>query len=285
MDPDPGAIDARRVRRRADRAARTYLEAARLEAEVGARMLERLDYVRLQPARVLDAGSGPPQRLLGRRYPSAQVLAVDSSLQMLRAMRRRWPLLGPAAPARVCADLRRLPLAPGAVQLAWSNMALHWVPDPVSALRELQRVLAPEGLLMFSTLGPDTLRELREAQAGRVHAFVDMHDWGDMLVEAGFSAPVMDMERLTLVYRDGDSILSDLRRSGQTHAQGRGPAGLRGGRFRAALGARLEALRRGDGIPVTFEVIYGHAWKGAPRTIADGRAIVNFERAKLERKR
>ena len=285
MDADPGAIDARRVRRRADRAARTYLAAARLEAEIGSRMLERLDYVRLQPHRILDAGSGPPQRALGRRYPSAQVVAVDFSLGMLRAAPRGWPLLGPPAPARVCADLRALPLQAGSVHLAWSNMALHWVPDPLRALRDLHRVLAAEGLVMFSTLGPDTLRELRDAQAGRVHAFIDMHDWGDMLVEAGFSAPVMDVERLTLVYRDGDSVLSDLRRSGQVHAQGRGEPGLRGRRFRGALSQALLSLRRGDGLPLSFEVIYGHAWKGAPRKTADGRAVVKLERGALERKR
>lgn len=285
MNPDPGAIDARLVRRRADRAAPTYLAAARLEAEVGSRMLDRLEYVRLRPRRILDAGSGPPQRLLGRRYPGAQVVAVDFSLGMLRAARRGWPLLGPAAPGRVCADLARLPFPGGTMQLAWSNMALHWMTDPPRVLRELHRVLEAEGLLMFSTLGPDTLRELRAAGVGRVHGFVDMHDWGDMLVEAGFSAPVMDMERLTLVYRDGDSVLSDLRRSGQSHAQGLAEPGLRGRRFRGALARSLEAQRRGDGIPVTFEVIYGHAWKSAPRTIADGRAIVNFARGKLERKR
>ena len=162
-------------------------------------------------------------------------------------------------------------------------MALHWAADPLAALREFHRVLAVEGLLMFSTLGPDTLDELRAAAgAARVHAFADMHDLGDMLVAAGFAEPVMDMERLTVEYADGDALLADLRASGQTcafaPAGGRGPRGLAGRGFLAALQARLAAQRRGGKLPVSYEVVYGHAWKPAPRRAADGRAIVQFER-------
>ena len=159
-------IDARAARRRFDRAAKTYLGAARLETEVGARMLERLDYVRVAPAAILDAGCGPAPQAAGlaRRYPRAALLALDFSLPMLAAARRaagwRARLRGRRALA-VCAALERLPLAAGSVQLAWSNMALHWAADAPAALAELARVLAPEGLLMFSTLGPDTLKELR----------------------------------------------------------------------------------------------------------------------------
>jgi len=199
-------IDARAARRRFERAAAAYLAAARLETEVGTRMLERLDYVRIAPARILDAGSGPaPQAVaLGKRYPGAQLLAVDFSLPMLRQARAMgWlaRLRGARRPAAICASLERLPFAAGSVQLLWSNMALHWVQDPRAALAEFQRVLAPEGLLMFSTLGPDTLKELRAvAGKGRVHSFADMHDLGDWLVAAGFSAPVMDSETINLAY-------------------------------------------------------------------------------------
>ena len=152
----------------------------------------------------------------------------------------------------------RLPLASGCCELAWSNMALHWVSDPLAALRELQRVLAPEGLLMFSSLGPDSLKELRAAAgAARVHAFADMHDVGDMLVAAGFSAPVMDMELITLAYEAGDALLDDLRASGQTSARADRARGLAGKAFGAAVRAALPSR-------ATFEVVYGHAWKGAP---------------------
>ena len=269
-------IDARAARRRFDRAAATYLAAARLETEVGARMLERLDYVRVSPQRILDAGCGPaPQAAaLGKRYPAAQLLGVDFSLPMLRQARSvGWlaRLRGVRRPVAVCASLAHLPFAAGSVQLLWSNMALHWVDEPRAALAEFHRVLAPEGLLMFSALGPDTLKELRAAAGeARVHRFADMHDLGDWLVAAGFSAPVMDMEILTLEYRDATSLFSELRASGQTSARADRPRGLAGKALLASLAPA--------GSRATCEVVYGHAWKGVPRRSADGRGIVQFER-------
>ena len=267
-EPFP-AIERRAARRNFERAARSYAGASRLEAEVGARMLERLDYMKLAPRRVLDAGSGPPQRLLGKRYPKAEVIALDFALGMLRA-RRDW--LGFFRKRlSVCADLVRLPLAPETVDLVWSNMALHWVAEPVAAIREFERVLAPGGLLMFSTLGPDTLKELRGAAgAARVHAFIDMHDLGDMLVAAGFSAPVMDMEMLTLSYRDPAQLLRDLRESGQTNARQDRARGLVGKSFKARVLA---------GPPrASFEVVYGHAWKRVARSETEPKAIRVFKR-------
>jgi malonyl-CoA O-methyltransferase len=249
-------IDRRAARRRFDKAASTYTEAARLEAEVSARMLERLDYMKLAPRRILDAASGPPGRALGKRYPGAQVIALDFSTAMLRAGRSsffgRNPLL-------VCGDLARLPLAAQAIDFTWCNMALHWLSDPLPALREFARVLSAEGLLMFSTLGPDTLKELRAAAgASRVHSFTDMHDLGDMLVAAGFSAPVMDMEMLDIAYRDPSSLLADLRASGQSCARADRARGLAGRRFAEGLRAKLAPK-------ATFEVVYGHAWKAKER--------------------
>jgi malonyl-CoA O-methyltransferase len=277
--PEP-SIDGRRARLHFERAARGYLKAARLEAEIGGRMLERLDYVKLSPRRVLDAGSGPPQRRLGARYPGSDVIALDFSLGMLRAgsswrdfFRRRMS---------ICADFARIPVAAGAIDLAWSNMALHWANDPLGVLREFHRVLATDGLLMFSTLGPDTLIELRAAAGeARVHAFADMHDLGDMLVAAGFAAPVMDMERLTLLYENADALFADLRATGQTSARRDTQArGLSGRRFLSDLRRKLDAGRRDGKLAVSFEVVYGHAWKAAPRKTADGSSIVQFERSR-----
>ena len=270
-------IDARAARRRFDRAAPTYAQAARLESEVGARMLERLDYVKLAPRRVLDAGSGPPQRALGRRYPKAEVVAVDFALGMLRMGKKR--LFERKAPKAVAADIARLPVASGSIDLVWSNMALHWAADPLEALKEFHRVLAVGGLLMLSTLGPDTLAELRAAAGeGRVHRFADMHDVGDMLVAAGFADPVMDMERLCIEYPAGGALIADLRASGQTHAGTARARGLAGPRFRARLEAGLAAQRERSGgkLAVSYEVVYGHAWKAAPKRAADGRSIVQF---------
>jgi malonyl-CoA O-methyltransferase len=252
--PSPG-IDRRAARRRFDRAARTYAGASRLEAEISARMLERLDYIRLAPRRVLDAGSGPPRRELARRYPKASVIALDFSLPMLEKS-QSWFFRKKSL--RVCGELERLPLADGAVDLVWSNMALHWLSEPLGALREFRRVLAPGGLLMFSTLGPDSLKELRAAAAQRVHRFIDMHDLGDMLLAAGLSNPVMDMEMLSIAYGDAGRLLADLRASGQTSARADRPRGLAGRRFASGLRRAL-----GDKPQATFEVVYGHAWKGS----------------------
>jgi malonyl-CoA O-methyltransferase len=264
--PSP-EIDRRAARRRFERAAATYEGSSRLESEVAARMLERLDYVKIAPRRILDAASGPPRRALGKRYPRAQVLALDFALGMLRTGRsffRRNPLA-------ICGDMEKLPIAAGAVDFIWCNMALHWLSDPLPAFREFARVLAPEGLLMFSTLGPDTLKELRAAAGdARVHAFIDMHDLGDMLVAAGLGAPVMDMELLSLAYKGSPTLLDDLRRSGQTSARVDRPRGLAGrsfgDRLRAALAPRA-----------SFEVVYGHAWN-ARRASQDGKTVRVFKR-------
>lgn len=236
------------------------------------RMLQRLEYVKLAPQRILDAGSGPGRDAEGlqRRYPGAQVIALDSALPLLP--RARWiDRLRGRRTIPVCGELERLPFAEGSFQLGWSNMALHWVNDPLAALRELERVLAAEGLLMFSTLGPDTLKELRAAAGpARVHAFTDMHDFGDMLVAAGFSAPVMDMEMLRIAYGSGLELLEDLRASGQTNARRDRPRGLAG----RGLRARLEGALAGP-LQSTYEVIYGHAWKRGP---APAKSIRIFKR-------
>ena len=264
--PSP-ELDTRLARRRFERAAGEYAQAARLEAEVGSRMLERLDYLKIDPLRILDAGSGPAReaRALRSRYKAAELVALDFSPAMLSTGRSMWF----EKKKFVCADLARLPFAAGSVDFVWSNMALHWT-EPKAALEELARVLVPEGLLMFSTLGPDTLKELRAAAGEqRVHRFVDMHDLGDLLVVAGFAAPVMEMEVLTLTYTRGEQLLEDLRASGQTNARADRPRGLAGKGF-------LKNILSSMPDQATFEVVYGHAWKGAPRKLADGRAIVQF---------
>ncbi len=283
-------LDRIAVRRRFARAAATYADASRLEAEVGARMLERLEYIKLAPKRVLDAGCGPAREAdaLAERYSQASIVLLDAALPMLRVARRPSGLLRRLFPARarpaVCGELERMPIATASIGFAWSNMALHWATDPLAAIGELHRVLEPEGLLLFSTLGPDTLKELRAAAgAARVHPFADMHDVGDVLVRAGFADPVMDAERLTLSYRGATEFLADLRASGQTCALAARARGLAGRRFLADLRAALDGTRRSGKLEVTFEVVYGHAWKALPRQAADGRSIVRFERSPQRR--
>ncbi|HWI38048.1 MAG TPA: methyltransferase domain-containing protein [Burkholderiales bacterium] len=261
MSERSGAIDARAARRRFGRAAAGYEPAARLESEVADRLRERLEYVKLAPRRILDAGSGTGRdaRALGAHYRGAEVIALDYALPMLprAGFLDRWRRRGVLS---LSADMERLPLESESVQLVWSNMALHWLNDPLAAFREFSRVLVPDGLVMFSTLGPDTLKELRAAGAdSRVHAFIDMHDLGDMLVAAGLTSPVMEMEVLTIDYRSGARLLEDLRASGQTNARADRPRGLAGRRFGERLRAALEATPQ-----ITYEVVYGHAWKPTP---------------------
>jgi malonyl-CoA O-methyltransferase len=273
-EPSP-VLDKNLVRRRFAAAAGTYAGASRVEAEVASRMLERLDYVKLAPRRILDAGSGGARDAQGlkRRYAGAQVVALDSAFAVLPKRSFLGRMLG-HAPLAVCGDMERLPFAEGSFELAWSNMALHWVDDPLAALRELERALAPEGLVMFSTLGPDTLKELRVAAgATRVHDFADMHDLGDLLVAAGFAAPVMDMEMLHVAYASGAALLDDLRASGQGNARRDRPRGLAGQGFLAEFRAR--ALR------ASYEVVYGHAWKRPARAAdhpAESKTIRVFKR-------
>jgi len=257
-------------------AAASYDEAAVLARETGARMAQRLDYVKLSPGRIADIGcaTGDGIRELQRRYPSALPLAVDFAAPMLAAVRARTPLwqrLARRSPRLVNADVRRLPLADGALGLAWSNLMLHWLDDPLPALRELHRVLEVGGLLMFAMLGPDTLKELRAAGATSLRNFADMHDVGDMLVAAGFADPVMDMEMIEIAYSSPRRLLRDQRLLGVRD----GLLGAMG--FREARRILRNWAPRDGRQPASFEIVYGHAWKAAPTSTTDGRAIVSFQ--------
>ena len=254
------------------RAAASYDEAAVLAREVGGRMAARLDYVKLAPRRVADIGcaTGDGIRELQRRYPDALPLAVDFAPPMLTAVKSRVPLLQRLrgkAPRLVNADVRALPLRHGSLDLVWSNLVLHWLDDPLPAFRELHRVLAVGGLLTFSMLGPDTLKELRAAGATSLRKFTDMHDIGDMLVAAGFAEPVMDMEMIAFEYRSPRRLLADQRHLGVRDGLF-GRMGWRDWRKTFAAWDRK----------ATFEIVYGHAWKAEPKKAPDGRDIVRFAR-------
>ena len=278
-------IDKLAVRRAFSRAATQYDAAAVLQREVCGRMLERLDLVKLQPARVLDAGCGTGwgTRQLSLRYPAAQVVALDIAYGMLQAARgdTGWwkKLFGGAKQNHLCADIEAMPLAANRVELVWSNLAVQWVNDLPSALAELHRTLKVDGLLMFSTFGPDTLKELRAAFAhvdghNHVSRFIDMHDIGDMLVGAGFAEPVMDMEMLTLTYEDMRAVMQDLKSIGAHNATAGRSNGLMGKAAWQQVMANYERFRRDGKLPATFEIVYGHAWKVPAKKSADGRAII-----------
>lgn len=263
--PDEFYLDPARVRRSFDRAARGYDAAAVVPTEIRNRLLERLDLVKLQPEVVLDlgAGTGHASKALKHRYRRAEIVAIDLSRTMLVEAERRQSWLRRFH--RVAADAHRLPLKDGSAQLVFSNLMLEWCHDPDAVFHEIRRVLQPGGLLTFATLGPDTLRELREGWREvdphpHVHRFIDMHDLGDALVRAGLAEPVMDTERLTVTYPDLDALLKELVASGSSnlaHGRARGltPKG------------HLESLRRAvrpateqAALPVSVEVVYSHAW-------------------------
>lgn len=285
-----GFIDRHQVARGFARVASDYADGDFLVREIDRRMQERLDYVTLQPGRVIDLGCsrGGSFAGLAARYPAADLVGVDLVPAMLAnpdkatAGWRRWLSLGrPTGPLRLAADASRVPLASGCAGLLWSNLLLHWLDDPLPVFTEAHRLLEVDGLLMFSTFGPDTLKELRAAFAdGREHTqrFIDMHDLGDMLVGCGFADPVMDMEVITLTYSDLDALFADLRAAGATCAMRSRNHGLSGRRAWAAARAAYESLRVAGKLPATFEVVYGHAWKAAPKKLADGRAIISFDR-------
>ena len=287
MDSAP-AIDKRRLRASFDKAAPGYDAAAVLQHEVCRRMLSKLEFIKLQPAAILDAGCGTGNAVaaLQAHFPHATLCALDLAAGMVRQARARAPwwksVLGRNV-VPVCGDIEQLPLRAAAFDFAWSNLALQWMNDLPRAFAEFRRVLTVGGLLTFTTFGPDTLKEIRSAFAradGHTHTnrFTDMHDIGDMLVDAGFADPVMDMEQLTLTYADAGSLMRELKQIGATNATRGRPHGLMGrGRWRRALEA-LEATRRDGRIPATFEVIYGHAWKGEPRRSAEGHPIVKLTR-------
>lgn len=282
-------IDHALVRRQFSRAAARYNEASVLAREIGRRMDERLEYIRIDPKRILDLGCGTGADLarLGERYPHAARLGIDFAQPMLKSIAPPSGLfkrlLHPTrrAPILACANAQALPLAHSSMSLVWSNLMLNWLTDPLPAITEIHRILEADGLMMFSTFGPDTLRQLRDAlpdrHGERVHRFIDMHDIGDALIQAGFSDPVMDMEMITMTYASVDEIFADLKLAGCSNASTARPRGLSGkaGWERARRG--LEALRRDGRIPLSFELVQGHAWKVAPRMTADGRAVIHFE--------
>lgn len=287
---DALAVDKRLVRRSFEHAAATYDAAAVLQNEICRRMLARLDYIKLAPATVLDAGSGTGNAVAGllARYPGARVVALDIALAMARRARQRrpgWRGLfdrGGSRLAAVCGDIERLPLAPRCVDLVWSNLAIQWIGEPGQAFVEMHRVLAPGGLVLFSSFGPDTLKELRTAFQGvdhrtHVHRFIDMHDVGDRLVACGFADPVMDMEVVTLTYDDVRGLMRDLKAIGARNATLGRPAGLTGKSLLAGVARNYEAFRRDGKLPATFEVVYGHAWKPAPRVSPAGRPVIDIK--------
>lgn len=284
-------IDKARVRNSFSRAAQSYDAAAIVQKLVREEMLSRLDLVKIQPGIILDAGCGTglASHALQKRFKQAHVVSLDFAFDMLQQTRKTNVLntlrnMFSNKHSVLCADMEALPIADASIGFAWSNLAIQWCNDLDVTFKEFHRVLQPESLFMFSTFGPDTLRELRTATHAAtqsantsVSRFIDMHDIGDALVRAGFNAPVLDVERFTLTYDDVESVMRDLKSIGAHNAtQGRS-RGLLGRGFLRKLEAAYEQFRTNGKLPATFEVVYGHAWRPVDKPDLGGAHISPIE--------
>jgi malonyl-CoA O-methyltransferase len=237
---------------------------------VRSRLLERLDLIKLTPSVVLDlgCGTGPASRALQQRYPQAQIIAMDAAFGMLQYSAKQRSVmqrLFAKDVSRVCADAFRLPLKTASVDLAFSNLMLQWCDPPDVVFTELRRVLKPDGVLLFSSFGPDTLRELRQAWSAvdertHVNRFIDMHDLGDAMLRAGLAEPVLDVERFTLTYADVMTLMRELKAIGAHNVTAGRRHGLTGRTALKQMIAAYELQRRDDSLPASYEVVYGQAW-------------------------
>ena len=265
-------------------AAAGYDDYAVLQRAVGDEMLDRLQLVRMQPTTILDAGCGTGHctRVLRTTYKGARVIGLDRAGAMLKCAHEKKSWFEKARFLQ--ADAMQIPIADHSIDMVFSSLMLQWC-DPLAVFREFRRILKPEGLLMFSSFGPDTLRELREAwmtidQQPHVIDFVDMHDLGDMLMQAGFLEPVMDVDRHTLTYSNVIGLLRDLHGIGSRNIHGQRSRGLMGrGQLRKLEQSYQKFADASGRLPASYEVVYGHAWSGGNVASLDfpGQAEVTFD--------
>ncbi|HIJ21732.1 MAG TPA: malonyl-ACP O-methyltransferase BioC [Gammaproteobacteria bacterium] len=258
-------LQRQQVRANFDRAAGSYDAVAQLQREVADRMLEQLQYERINPQRILDVGTGTGYcaRGLEARFKKSSIIALDLAERMLQQAKKekRWR----SRQCFLCADTQQIPLAGQSVDLIFSNFTLQWCRDLQAVLAEFRRVLRPGGLLSFSTLGVDTLAELRESWATvddqvHVNQFVDLQQVGDDLLQQGFAEPVTSVDRFTLTYPDVMSLMRDLKGLGATNVNPGRRAGLMGRSVLQQLEAVYQPRDEEGRIAASWEVVYGHAW-------------------------
>jgi malonyl-CoA O-methyltransferase len=283
--------DVEAVRKAFDKAAPHYDEYAVLQRNVADHLLDTLTLFTISPEIVVDLGTGtgycaPP---LAKRFPKAKLMLCDISHTMLKQAQKR--------PARlfnrrsyVCADINHLPFAEASVDLLFSSLSFQWCSNLDLLFSECNRVLKPDGLLLFSSLGPDTLKELRTAfstqgNTAYVHDFVDMHDVGDALIRAGFSAPVLETDRLVMTYPTMKAVMQDLRGIGAVNQSTKRRRGLSTRKLFQLAEEAYETYRHNDTLPATYEVVYAHAFSPT-RTdpLQDGSRVATFPFDKLARR-
>ena len=261
-----GRLDKHRIAANFGRAAKEYEQHAVLQKTVADRLLERLDLVKISPGLVIDigAGTGTTARALATKYKAAKILQIDLSLPMLQQSRTRSRKLF-SRQQYLCADAECLPVMTGKSDLVFSSLTLQWCNDLDRAFMESKRILSPGGLFFFATLGPDTLNELRSSWSlvddkSHVNIFFDMHDIGDALVRAGMTGVVMDTESITMTYPDCYALMRDLKKVGALNANNTRQKSITGKQKMQNMMNAYEKFRRDNGLPATYEVVYGHAW-------------------------
>ena len=251
------------------KSATSYDTLAKVQHEIGKRLLERLDYIKIEPKAVLDMGCGTAafSKLLKKKYPNASIVSMDISHEMLKVAKKkqRWSLKR----YRLCnADMEALPFKANSFDLVFSNQAVHWGSALELVFNEVNRAMCSDGLFIFSTLGPDTFKEIRQSWGkvddfSHVNQFTDMHDVGDDLVKSFFADPVIDMEYITLKYSKLKKLFHDIKGQGVKNVTTMRRKGLTGKKAWAGFEKAYESLADSDKkYPLTYEVIYGHAWKG-----------------------
>lgn len=271
-------LDKKITRQHFERAADSYDAAAVLQREIAKRMGERLDFIKLQPKIALDAGCGTGfiTKDLLKRYPKANIIALDLALSMTRKSKQHGSWL--RKPKVICGDAEQLPFKPESMNLIVSNLMLQWSNDLYNTFTGFHSILAPNGLLLFSTFGPDTLKEMRESwssvdQSPHTSAFIDMHEIGDALLKAGFINPVTDMELITMTYSNVRQLMKDIKQIGASNTDSERSKGLMGKQKLKAFEQAYEQFKTEDGLyPASWEIIYGHAWVG------EGFKLDEFER-------
>ncbi len=271
------SLDKNAIRSSFDRAASSYDQYAVLQREIESRLLERLEFQRLEPSMILDlgCGTGSASRTLAGQFPQAGVIALDWAPAMLAKV-------GAGQKTRnglstLCADMHSLPLAARSIDLIFSSLAMQWSYDLPAVFSEFRRIMKADAMLVFTCFGPDTLHELKQAwrtvdDLPHVNDYPDMHDIGDELLAAGFREPVMDTERLTLEYPDVMSLMRELKGIGAHNVASQRSHGLTGKTRLKNMLQAYEPFRRGDRYPASYEIIYGTAF--APR---DGQPLKTAE--------
>lgn len=256
--------------------ARDYEQAAKVQQEIGSRLFERLQYLKISPQRILDLGCGPGTytKELALMYPDAHIVGVDLAQGMLLQAQTKLEIEHQCS--LISADAHHLPFNSGSFDLVFSNQVVHWLYPLNLVFRELNRVMNVNACLMFSTLGPDTFNELKYAWQdvdafAHTNDFLDMHDVGDALMAEYFVEPVMDMEPLAIHYASLNDLVHSLKVQGVKNTNNRRNPGLTGKRNWAQFCNNYEQLKTENGkYPLSYEVVYGHAWKGVKRNTSGG---------------